>query len=68
VACVLELSCLLNDIAIPHLGPRPTWLPAEKEREKKKHERETGVVEEKREGRVSVQKKKRMSRIKIPTV
>lgn len=53
MACVLELSCLLNDIAIPHLGPGPTWPPAR--REKKERECETGVAEEKSEGREGVQ-------------
>lgn len=49
MACVLEISCLLNDTAIPHLGPRPTWPPAR--RENTVHEHEIGVIEEKKEGK-----------------
>lgn len=29
--CVLDLSYLLNDTAIPHLGPGSTWPPAMRE-------------------------------------
>lgn len=52
MACVSKLSCLLNDIAIPHLEPGPTWPPAG--REKKQREREIGVAVEKRAGREGV--------------
>lgn len=31
MACVPELSCLLNDIAIPHLRPGTTWPPVRRE-------------------------------------
>lgn len=48
VACVPELSCLLNDIAIPHLGPRSSW-PLTTRRKG-----ETGAVGKKRKGRGSM--------------
>lgn len=64
MACVPKLSCLLNDIAIPHLEPGPTWPPAR--REKKQREREIGVAKKKeREEKVyCVLERQRMSRIK----
>lgn len=49
---MLEISCLLNDTAIPHLGPRPTWPLAR--RENKEHGHEIGVIAGKKEGKQSV--------------